>query len=326
MQEDFAKILSFYQPMKETIPREDGSLWCRMACEEGDAQMELYQVLPGVVLLSYQMDTHACSCFAPVDSPVVELLYCQEGRVECRMQDGCSLYMGEGELFLSRMGNHSQRMDFPLGRFRGVSILVDPEELMGNLPLPLREAKVSVPEVFQRLFSQDDCCLIHNRQEVERIFVGLLDVPPPARTAYFQLKAQELLLFLAFWDGMGGQRHRTFPPEQVEIAKGVQRRLTQNLRETLTIQQLAREFSISATALKNCFKGVYGMPIAAYRKECRMKAAALLLEQEGMTVAEAARAVGYENQSKFAAAFKESMGQNPLEYRRKGKKESAADR
>ena len=40
-----------------------------------------------------------------------------------------------------------------------------------------------------------------------------------------------------------------------------------------------------------------------------------------MTVAQAAHMVGYENQSKFAAAFKESMGDSPLEYRRKSKEE-----
>ena len=318
---EYAKVLPLFVSIENAVLQSDGGMLCQLSCEEGSVQMELFPVLPGVFFLDYKMDTHSCSSMKPVDCPWVEISYCSSGRMECRMQDGCCLYMGEGEVFLSRVRNHSQRMDFPLGHYRGLSILVDEEELMDHLPVALQEAGVSLPKLFQRLFAEDDCCLIHRGEEVERVFSGLSSAPPLARQAYLQLKAQEFLLYLSFWEGIGGKKQRAFPPEQVEIAKRVQQRLTQDLREPITIEQLAQEFNISATALKSCFKGVYGMPIAAYRKDWRMRRAALLLEKEGMTVAQAAHMVGYENQSKFAAAFKESMGDSPLEYRRKSKEE-----
>ena len=46
------------------------------------------------------------------------------------------------------------------------------------------------------------------------------------------------------------------------------------------------------------------------------KAAALLHESD-MSIAEIGRLVGYESQSKFTAAFKESYGCLPKEYRKK---------
>ena len=47
-----------------------------------------------------------------------------------------------------------------------------------------------------------------------------------------------------------------------------------------------------------------------------MEKAAQLLRETDLPVAEVARQVGYESQSKFTAAFKEQYGQLPKEYRR----------
>lgn len=51
-------------------------------------------------------------------------------------------------------------------------------------------------------------------------------------------------------------------------------------------------------------------------KKYRMEYAAVLLQQTTSSVADIAVKVGYENQSKFAAAFKEIMGISPMQYRK----------
>ena len=58
------------------------------------------------------------------------------------------------------------------------------------------------------------------------------------------------------------------------------------------------------------------LSIAAHLKKHRMEKAAQLLRETDLPVAEVARQVGYESQSKFTAAFKEQYGQLPKEYRR----------
>ena len=45
--------------------------------------------------------------------------------------------------------------------------------------------------------------------------------------------------------------------------------------------------------------------------------AAALLHESDMSIAEIGRLVGYESQSKFTAAFKETYGELPTEYRRR---------
>ena len=74
-----------------------------------------------------------------------------------------------------------------------------------------------------------------------------------------------------------------------------------------TIAELSERFSVPATALKECFKSIYGQPINTYMRNFRMDQAALLLQQEPqMGVAEIAGRVGYDSSSKFAPHSRKS--------------------
>ena len=110
----------------------------------------------------------------------------------------------------------------------------------------------------------------------------------------------------------------------METVRAIHRLLTGDLERHYTIAQLSRQFSIPATALKACFKSVYGQPVGAYMRLFRMDRAALLLRQEPQaSVAEIAGRVGYDSASKFSAAFKEAKGKSPLEFRRESRKNSS---
>ena len=78
---------------------------------------------------------------------------------------------------------------------------------------------------------------------------------------------------------------------------------------------------MNTTTLKRCFKQVYGETIAAHMKKHRMEAAAALLVQTQDDISAIAQAVGYESQSRFTAAFKETYGQLPTEYRKERQKQ-----
>ena len=98
--------------------------------------------------------------------------------------------------------------------------------------------------------------------------------------------------------------------------KQIHKRLISNLQERPTIEELAKEFLINTATLKSTFKGIYGQPIGTYMKEYRIRQAATLLRQTQATIAEIANKVGYENQSKFATAFRDVLKVAPAEYRK----------
>ena len=102
-----------------------------------------------------------------------------------------------------------------------------------------------------------------------------------------------------------------------QIIRHVHDELTANLAERVTIEELSRKYLMNTTTLKRCFKQVYGETIAAHMKKHRMEAAAALLVQTQDDISAIAQAVGYESQSRFTAAFKETYGELPTEYRRR---------
>lgn len=108
-----------------------------------------------------------------------------------------------------------------------------------------------------------------------------------------------------------------FSEEQIETAHKVHEYLTAHINERHTIESLSHRFLINQTTLKNVFRAVYGNSVAAHIKEHRMEAAAKLLEEGTLTIAEVSGKVGYESQSKFTAAFKAAYGVLPTEYRNK---------
>ena len=89
------------------------------------------------------------------------------------------------------------------------------------------------------------------------------------------------------------------------------------MERRVTIEELSRQYLINPTTLKAAFKAVYGASLASHIKQHRMEQAARLLRETDMSVAAIAQAVGYESQSKFSAAFKESFQVLPREYRKR---------
>ena len=107
-----------------------------------------------------------------------------------------------------------------------------------------------------------------------------------------------------------------YQAEQIETIKKIHDQLIAHMDSRLTVDELAREYLMNATTLKQLFKKVYGMSIAAHIKEHRMEHAAYLLKNTSMSIGDIAQHVGYDNQSKFTAAFKEHFGMLPKEFRK----------
>jgi len=92
--------------------------------------------------------------------------------------------------------------------------------------------------------------------------------------------------------------------------------LVRDISKRYTIAELSAKFHINQTTLKTVFKRMFGQSIGEYMKEYRIKRAKELLCQSDSSIAEIARAVGYENQSKFTLAFRDITGMLPRAYRK----------
>lgn len=103
---------------------------------------------------------------------------------------------------------------------------------------------------------------------------------------------------------------------QLEHTRQAHDYLLVNQGSRITLAELAARFRLSQSSLKICFKALYGVPVASYLRGLRMDTAANLLRSSDLPVAEIAHRVGYEDPSRFAAAFRRHTGCRPTELRR----------
>ena len=101
-----------------------------------------------------------------------------------------------------------------------------------------------------------------------------------------------------------------------QLAKHTEQYLLNNLGRHVTLEELIEEFGVSGTTLKKHFREDHGMSLYAWFKIQRMQAAAQALRSSRDTILKIAGDYGYENASKFSAAFRDVYGVSPREYRK----------
>ena len=293
----------------------------KMDCADGLGLMTVYQVYPGIQLIYNDFEATSCYWDGNIDKNILEINHCREGREGCRLASGSCLYLGEGDLSIHTMDNCAAEMSFPLKHYRGISVVINLSVVVKNPPEILSDSGIDILQFKDKFCSGGNCFIMRAKDEIEHIFSELYSVPDCLQKPYFRLKVQELLLFLCMVDVSQEKRRELYTSPQVEIIKTIHKRLTSNLQERPTIEDLSKEYLINTTTLKDTFKGIYGQPIGTYMKEYRIRQAAILLRQTQATIAEIANQVGYENQSKFATAFRDVLKISPAEYR----KQNASD-
>lgn len=84
-----------------------------------------------------------------------------------------------------------------------------------------------------------------------------------------------------------------------------------------SLESLADEAGLSRSSFVERFTQLVGVAPGRYLRDARMLRADALLREQGATVAEAARAVGYRSESAFSAAFRRWAGEAPGARRRR---------
>ena len=115
---------------------------------------------------------------------------------------------------------------------------------------------------------------------------------------------------------METERTRKYTKSQAELAEQASRYMLAHMDKKITISEISEKMHVSQTQLKNSFRKNYGNSFYKYIRARKMEQAALLLEEKQFTVMEIAGMFGYENCSKFAAAFRGEYGVSPSSYRK----------
>ena len=286
----------------------------------GEGTMTTYELFPGVVL-SYN-DFHMASFDSSFTArqKLLAIDYCREGRMEYTAAENAFSYIKAGDLKLDRRLHHQGRFVFPSSHYHGITVGLDLDTAEKALPQQMPDFPVTPGALLEKFRLGSYPQVFHSDGSGAlpgQVFEEMYHVPESIRLPYLKLKVLELLLDLQAMDVPAAEPTPYFYKTQVEKVKAIRAYLAGHLTENHTQTELSAQFDIPLTAMKSCFKSMYGVSIGAWVTSCRMDKAAQLLQQgrSGGSVAEVAAAVGYDSASKFAAAFKKATGRTPVEYR-----------
>jgi transcriptional regulator GlxA family with amidase domain len=93
--------------------------------------------------------------------------------------------------------------------------------------------------------------------------------------------------------------------------------LRTRLAEPWTLDALAHEVNLSRSQLVRAFDAIVNTSPMAYLRKMRVEQMARLLASTDLSIAEAARSVGWKNQFHASQCFHAAYGLSPTEYRRR---------
>lgn len=289
----------------------------RLDDKSGEGFMTMYRVFDGIYLM--YNDFHLQSCRSEYQNADTALCidHCREGRIEHENLFGERYYMEAGDLRIDRRVHHEGKTELPLSHYHGITIGF----LRGTAQESLRHEMPFLsadPELLGDKFCRDDTeFLIRANEPLNSVFSQLYRAPKSGRLDYFRVKTAELLLLLSDMDiDAYSDRHRYFPAGQTAKVKEIHSYITDRLNKTFTVDELSEISGMPSASLRKVFKAVYGAPFYQYMKAYKMKAASeMLIAERGVNIADIAQRLGYDNASKFSAAFRDVMGVTPQKYR-----------
>ena len=301
----------------EVVSKSENCSVYKIAGGSGDGIMTRYQVFPGIEIIYNDFHTgRGFQALRPCHD-TMEINHCRQGRFECELCSGSFVYLEKGDLSVNMIGSRIKHSCFPLEHYHGISVVMELEEASRSISNVLCDISIDLFELREKLCFHDQCFIMRATDSVEHIFSELYRVPDKIKRGYYKLKILELLLFLSVADPSDNAEQRQyFHKDQVETVKAIKEHMIENLECHDTLDELSEHFGIPVTAMKLCFKGVYGTSIYTFLRTYRIHTAAVLLCRSRESISSIAARVGYVNSSKFASAFKDVMGIAPLEYRK----------
>ncbi len=182
----------------------------------------------------------------------------------------------------------------------------------------LGPAVLSTPEFaeIRRLLFASDAGLqfeaSENRDVIDRL-EAMEQEPGPRRT----ISLLDLLERLAQRPAkqLGATGSRDFARQSNERVRGALEAIHERYDRSLSISDVAREFSLTTDAMSRMFRRTVGRSFTDYVNDVRCAAASKLLVESERSVSAIAAACGYGNLANFNRRFRERFDCSPREYR-----------
>ena len=282
--------------------------------------MKFYEVMDGMMIVINEFHMHSVKSNFEAKSKLFCIDYCLEGKIEQEQTNNTVSYMQSGDTKLDSMLNHNTNFYFPLKHYIGITVGLDIDKAQASIDKLMLDFPFKIKDFKDKFNLDKEIYFVRNDAKLDLIFKDIYYADKEFKRQMIKVKVLELLLNLGLLDfNKDSKKVMYFYKYQIEKVKALHKYLSENLDNHDTLDDLSAKFDISLTNMKLCFKEVYGQPIHSYLRSLRMKKASELLQSSDEDIVDIATAVGYDNASKFSAAFKKEIGVLPNAYRKVSK-------
>lgn len=286
--------------------------------ETGEGSMRCLDTFSGITLSYNSLRMKSCyQQVAPMDG-FISLNYCREGCFQVTLKNGSVYFLGEGDIVINDPGRSMiTDSQCPTGIFEGFTIIIEIEKALEWIKRNASWADVAWLSSDKIKNTTDPVTLFANKSDVWHLAEGFYNVLAEKSQSFRITKVLELLELISAHIGET-KPVEYFSPVVTKTTEDIYSYLSQNPTKKITVDELCAMFAISKTSLQCCFKSIYGTTPASYIRSERMKyAAQLIISEADKSIGEIASEIGYDNASKFSAAFRAVMNECPLEYRKR---------
>lgn len=318
---------------------------------EEPSNMQVHRVIPGLSVVFYAFNSPRCHVFndsqivrtvaqeSPRSRPMLEINICRGGTFRTLDGDRRSIVvLQQGDISLAvtslKDGTRAPKgasecdwvLEIPTSRYRGIGLIVDIEAVERSAGALLEDLDIDLRGLAAAYRLDERIFVMPSGDGIDRIADKLEYDHDVGRATLMKVGALELLACIQVRSVPEGSLERPkFSVEAIRLVRDARNFAVRGYRTRYSISDLARRFSMSATAFKTTFREVYGESYACYMRRVRLKRARAMLA-EGARVTEVATDVGYENPSKFTSAFRKEFGESPSAYRERMTESSGSTR
>ncbi|WP_195267812.1 AraC family transcriptional regulator [Eubacterium sp. 1001713B170207_170306_E7] len=283
---------------------------------DGTMFMRVYEIMPGVEI--YYNDYHTRKHFkGKMDvGNFYQLAYSHEGIYQSKINTYQELRLSESELMLLSNVAYTHDACMPLGFYTGFNVMFYPECFSEETFSVFKHFSIDIYQIFNGLLNTKAIIVLACNEEISDILERLYHHSLEGSIPHMKLEMINLLLQMKNPGGFKEGRYKYLSPATLQTVKAVKTYIEKNMTRHTTIKELAEQFHISRTSLKDHFKAAYGYAPYEYLKRYRMHRAAELLRATSLTISEISEMTGYENASKFSSAFRSVFGLPPMAYKK----------
>ena len=296
---------------------------CGLESSAGTGSIHCYSLFDGVSMMHMRFEMQ--SYIENRDrQDALEINFCANGRFETSFSSRDHVLLKPGDMAISCYdGTHGTQSEsyFPLGYYEGLCLEVSPAAAQQWIFKNAPSFAVDFDLLKHNLLGSKWYMYGYAGPRCEHVFRELYENAAYFDFQYLQLKVVELLMLLSRIP-RSEQNDPYYSTQQIQRIQHIRDHLLTDRDNYISLSQLAAEHDISVSHLQKLFKQVYGVPIYHYIKEYRLEQASVELVKSKKRITEIAQDAGYDNASKFTAAFKQRYGMTPSQYRTKSNESS----